>query len=105
MYKSRRRVDKSQSDNGWKKGLVGFFFSCLCWELSSNSYGMAGGRTPNSLGSGAWKLSPGGSQACARGGGLAPAVTLVLEQQIFLLLETLPVLTAIRSYSNQLEWR
>lgn len=30
---------------------------------------------------------------------------LVPEQQMFLLLETLPVLTAICSHSGQLEWR
>jgi len=53
MYKSCGRVDRSQSGNGWKKGLV--VFSCLCWELGSDSDGMAGGRSPHSLGSGAWK--------------------------------------------------
>lgn len=53
MYKSRRGVDKSQLGNRWKKGLV--FFSCLCWELSSNPHGMAGGRSPSSLGGGVWK--------------------------------------------------
>lgn len=36
---------------------------------------IAGGKSPNSLGSDAWKLSPGGSRVCARGRGQAHAVT------------------------------
>lgn len=94
MYKSRRGVDRS------KKGLLLFFFPSRFWELSSDSQ-VAGGKSPSSRGRGAWKLSPGGKQSERRG--LAHAGTPGTYQQEFLLIETLPVLTAVCSYSSQSE--
>lgn len=103
MYKTRRRVDRSPSGNRWKKGLV--WFSCLCWELGLNCCGMGGCGLPA-----LWAVVRGSSpQVEVRFGqgdmDWVMQSCLVLEQQIFLLVETLLVLGALRSFSGQLGWR
>lgn len=64
MYKSRRGVDRSHLGNRRKKGAVVFcfFFFPLGSGNLAQSPRVAGGRSPSSRGSGAWKLSPGGKQ-------------------------------------------